>query len=391
MNKLIQAIKSAPKRAGLIAVTAGVVLIPAVLFAWGPSRPTYTMEVPADHVTFNSITNNPNQGDEREFVSVSDLTAGGSLANSVSLVPGHEYKVQIYIHNNAASNLNASGKGIATGTKVQSKLPKSVNGTAKIAGYVYADNATPKEVYDTAELKSDKNVDLEVVSGSVYLSTHAIDQNLSNNLVTVGDAEMPVGGGVLVGSSALNGKWYGCMEYAGVVVYKFRVKETNTPAVTIDKSVSKSSVSVNESFVYTLNVANTGDVDLKNVHVTDSAPAGITFQSADKGTIANNAWSYVVPSLKKGEHVTAAITAVAKSYIEGEVKNTACVDATETTKSPDACDSASVTITKTETPVTPTTPSELPTTGPADAFVGVVGIGVLVSAALYYIQSRRSL
>ena len=36
--------------------------------AWGPERTTFTMEKPATYPTFNSITNNPTIGDERDFV-----------------------------------------------------------------------------------------------------------------------------------------------------------------------------------------------------------------------------------------------------------------------------------------------------------------------------------
>ena len=40
---------------------------------WGPERQTYTMEVPADIATFNSITDNPTLVDERKFVRVAHI------------------------------------------------------------------------------------------------------------------------------------------------------------------------------------------------------------------------------------------------------------------------------------------------------------------------------
>lgn len=39
---------------------------------WGPKRPTYTNEHPADHPVFNSITNNAAVGDERDFVRIEE-------------------------------------------------------------------------------------------------------------------------------------------------------------------------------------------------------------------------------------------------------------------------------------------------------------------------------
>ena len=72
MSNVLHLLRNAPKRtSAVIAVVAAVVAVPAMLLAWGPTRPTYTIEHPADHVTFNSITNNPNiGGDERDFVGI---------------------------------------------------------------------------------------------------------------------------------------------------------------------------------------------------------------------------------------------------------------------------------------------------------------------------------
>ena len=43
--------------------------------AWGPERATFTMENPASYPTFNSITDNPTIGDERDFVRVGEINA----------------------------------------------------------------------------------------------------------------------------------------------------------------------------------------------------------------------------------------------------------------------------------------------------------------------------
>lgn len=44
---------------GLLAAIVLPLVQPISAFAWGPERPTYTMKNPADHPTFNSITDNP--------------------------------------------------------------------------------------------------------------------------------------------------------------------------------------------------------------------------------------------------------------------------------------------------------------------------------------------
>ena len=43
---------------GFGAVTVIAATSALVAFAWGPSRTTYTMAKPADHITFNSIVDN---------------------------------------------------------------------------------------------------------------------------------------------------------------------------------------------------------------------------------------------------------------------------------------------------------------------------------------------
>ena len=95
--------------------TAGLSLATfASASAWGPERDTFTMENPATYPTFNSITNNPTIGDERNFVRVGQINADVTdMTDEVEVLPGHQYLVYIYYHNNAASNYNASGKGIS--------------------------------------------------------------------------------------------------------------------------------------------------------------------------------------------------------------------------------------------------------------------------------------
>ena len=74
------------------AALIGAVILSANVFAYGPERQTFTAENPADHVTFNSITNNPTVGDERNFVRVRQAGVG-NFADSVDIVPGREYEV----------------------------------------------------------------------------------------------------------------------------------------------------------------------------------------------------------------------------------------------------------------------------------------------------------
>lgn len=277
---LIKSIQTHPAMHGVAGVVVAVAAFAGTMFAWGPDRPTYTMERPADHVTFNSITNNPNYGDEREFVTIKDVTTGGGLTNSADLVPGHEYQVQVYVHNNAASNLNAGGTGIAHDTTVRAALPASVNGSETVDGFVVASNAAPKEVYDTAALKSAGNVDLEYVNGSAMLRTNFQQTKLSDSVITTG---------VKVGDKDLSGDWRGCLEYAGAVTFNFKVKQPAANAsFAMSKQVRKHSTTTGgwvesyaaqpgETVDYLINFKNDGQTTLSNVVVKDALPAGMTY------------------------------------------------------------------------------------------------------------------
>lgn len=138
------------------------------------------------------------------------------------------------------------------------------------------------------------------------------------------------------------------------------VKKPKVPGISIDKLVNgKDSVQVNvgEVFTYTIKVTNTGETELKNAVVTDPAPANVQFLTTDKGTISNNKLTYTIPSLKAGESIVITMTAKVTTQVEGNIKNTACVNAPEVnpTKPDEAddCDDAYVNV----PPVVPTNPN----------------------------------
>lgn len=300
MKKLSPVLRRIPKRVVGLTVAALAVVTPAMVMAWGPDRPTYTMENPAPHVTFNSITNNPNYGDEREFMTVKDLTTGETLGGSTKLVPGHEYHFQVYVHNNAASNLNASGKGVAKDVVVRAALPSSVTGEGHADGFVTASNATPKEVYDTATLTSDGKVELDFVEGSAMLHTNQQQTKLSDAVIT---------SGVKVGHKDLTGTWNGCLEFAGAVTFKVKVKAQ--PNFTMEKKVSKQGANQwnqdyaakpGETVDFLITYKNTGNTKQENIVVKDTLPAGLTYipGSTKLGNASNPGGKTLSDNLTKG-------------------------------------------------------------------------------------------
>jgi len=306
MSKLLSLVRKTPKRtSAVLLMIAAAVIVPAALFAWGPSRTTFTIEKPATYVTFNSITNNPSHGDERNFSQVREVNASNTTySDAISLEAGHEYVVYVYYHNNAASNYNASGVGIAKGAYVKSQVPavvaKGSTGT-KAVSYVGASNSNPGEVWDDISFSNPSTGDiaLRFVPGSATIHNFGKTngQTLSDNIVTTGAP---------IGYDALDGVLPGCNEYSGYVTYRVKADQPN---FTVSKQVHKTdttgwketeAVKPGDSVDYLVTYKNTGTTDQNNVVINDILPAGVTYTSGT--TSVANATN---PSgIKVGDNVT---------------------------------------------------------------------------------------
>lgn len=282
MKNIFSRLKSMPKRISAIAIIAAAVIIPAAAMAWGPSRPTYTIQNPAPHVTFNSITNNPVHGDERNFVLIKEKGAADSTYNDdQSLTPGKDYTVYVYYHNNAASNLNASGKGIAKDVVMRTEIPalvKAKTNDTKAVGYINSSNAQPKSVWDHVNLDNTTTGDiaLRIVPSTAKIhSFGAVNgKTLSDNIVTTG---------VKLGFNELDGTLPGCNEYAGYVTFDLRAVQAN---FTVEKQVRMNGdkpwvESVNaqagDTVDYLISYKNTGNVIQNDVTIKDELPKGMTY------------------------------------------------------------------------------------------------------------------
>jgi len=281
MSKLTSLIRRAPKRfTAAVAVIAAAIIVPAAVFAWGPDRPTYTYEQPAPHVTFNSITNNPKVGDERNFVRIKEDSTSTTYTDNATLQPGKTYQVMVYYHNNAASNLNDSGKGIAKDVSLRMQMPATIAGSAngQVDGFINSSNATPTSVWDSAYMKNGSTgaVALRYVPGSATVTS-----NGAVNGAKLPDAFLTTG--TNLGYDSLNGILPGCNQYAGYVVYKFTVVQPNfnvEKTVSVDNGktwVDSAKTTPGASVIYKVAYTNTGSTQQDNVTLSDNLPKGVSY------------------------------------------------------------------------------------------------------------------
>ena len=266
--------------AGLTAFAIAALVPFASSSAWGPvDRKTFTMENPADYATFNSITNNNQIGDERNFVRVREKGVGKFLDSAV-IEPGKRYTVQIFYHNNAKSSINASGKGIASNVRVSTGLTSWTINAAKpvtVSGVIYSTDAKPNSVWDEATLTtaSASDIVLKYVDGTakIYNAGKVNGSVLSKDIFTED--------GVYIGINKLDGRIPGCSEYSGYIEYDIRADQVGAQ---VQKLVSKDGKNFyetvdalpGETLTYKVVFKNTGTLDLTNVNFHDKLPAGVT-------------------------------------------------------------------------------------------------------------------
>ncbi len=254
------------------ALAVAVIAVPASLLAWGPNRPTYTVAHPADHVTFNSITDNPNIGDERNFVGIRESGTNGLWQDSQTVTPGKEYVVRLYAHNNAAANLKLVAKNVTAKVNLPTTTAKSL----EVQGFINSSNASPTEVYDHAIFNASENFNLAVVPGSLKYYNNA-----NGNGFTIPETLFTSTGAPL-GYDKMDGNIPGCFQYAGYLTFIVKPQFAPKQDFSMNKLVSKHGADVwvdsyaatpGETVDYLLEYNNTGPAQQDNVTFRDTLPA----------------------------------------------------------------------------------------------------------------------
>jgi len=277
---LFSLIRRAPKRLTAAALMiAAAIIIPTAALAWGPSRDTYTVEQPADKVVFNSITNNPNYGDERNFVTIKDSANQntGTWVDDITVTNNKEYYVRMYVHNNAAANLNL----IAQNVTAKFNVPTYNSNKIQIDGYLSSTNADPTQVWDQAIFHgpNDSKFKLEYVAGSA---------TYTNNVYPSGTGlpDSVVGAGAKLGYENIgDGNIPGCFQYSGAVIFKvkavtseFDVQKTVRMNGIADKTFKETvNAKAGDKVDYQIYFENKGGAVLNDVSIKDTLPAGMTY------------------------------------------------------------------------------------------------------------------
>jgi len=407
------------------AVMVGLVPTAAALAVstWGPARPalTYVKNAPgADHVVFNSFTNTDVYGDERTFFDgkSSNFTVDGGYQDSIDVVGKNEALVRVYIHNNADPSLNGSnldGAGVALNTKVRVALPTTTGRSAVANAFISADNASPKEVFDSLDFVTSGaqafSLSYEPGTARIYNNaTGTAGRALDDSIVTTGAP---------IGYDKNDGRVPGCFQYAAYVTLKVKI---NPATVSFTKTVGVPGSGVaqqeltnehaGDTVTWVLQYKNNTGGTVNNLNVRDQLPADVTvvpgsvkqFDAKNpNGLLRSDTGLFSTSGVDLG-----AYTAGSSGHItyQTKVKSVMPCGTTPLTNNAwikgegiaDILAWARISVTAPcapTTPVTPTTPTtpttpSLPDTGAEGLATGVLGTGALGYTISAYVRSKRS-
>lgn len=428
-------VKSLRVGAVLLAAALAIGIGSAATNAWGPDRPTRSYKDPIDYVSFNNYVDGP-AGDERNFFVIKDAanTSAGGWQDNVKIEDGKEYLARIYIHNNAAANLNLK----ATNTRVSVSMGQGGGNSIGMTAYVSADNAQPQKVWDEVSLSSDSKFNMQYVAGSatIYNNGYAAGgkgKAFSDSLVTSGAS---------VGYAAEgDGVIPGCFEFATYITFKVRAVSVKAPDFNIDKRVRVNgegewvksvTAKPGDKLQYRISYNNTGEVVQNNVVVKDVMPKGVTYTKGSTTVknaanpeglglgVSDNMFSdsginigNYGPKTNAGIYYNAVVDqASGMKCGENKFINNASVETNNGGKrdsaevivnvecGPNECKPGVPNGDPRCEPCVPKegevvdsngncVPAALPTTGPAQVVAGIIGVALISLGVAYWIRSRK--
>jgi len=324
-KKLLTYVKKFRRAAMLsLVVVAVLAMVPAMVFAFGPDRPTFDYnKAPVNGSTctsadeaahdicgsltgpvFDSFVNTPGYGDEESFVTIAQAPdgntnpVGDNFSHTLTAVPGQSYWLRIYVHNNAnqgkncsADHLDANGDctqldagspGIATNTHVQLAFNQGQANGQDLKAYISADNAD--KVWDEATLTNDANqFSLAYVPGSAVALTNGQNttlQPLNDDIAGPNGVKL---GEDFNGNVNNSGNYPGCFNFVSRIYVKVIAK---APALKVTKQafvsgtqneVDGKSVAPGTHVTWKVHFSNLGSDVANNVTLRDTLPQDDTF------------------------------------------------------------------------------------------------------------------
>jgi hypothetical protein len=159
-------------------------------------------------------------------------------SDEVTLEIGKEFEVYIYYHNNASASLNKEDSdndgwpdGLSRDVRVKLQMPgKLYEGeTGMIVGKISALNTTPQEVWDSAYMHANDEVQLRYVTDSTVIHNRGTaDGHLLNGNNMLSDIGTYLGHKDILPNDETDSISWGlipaCNEYAGYVTCRFKVE-----------------------------------------------------------------------------------------------------------------------------------------------------------------------
>ena len=317
--------------------------------------------------------------------------------------------IRLYVHNNNPNGVNA----ISRNTRVAFSLPTTSAKQVQVNGFIYSDNATPSEYWDYVNFNSDQAFHLEYVYGSALLENNGIGANggikLGDEIVTKAASER----GVQIGYDKLDGNVPGCYTYANYVT--IRVKAVFDTDYRIEQKVRlagttewKTSVDakVGDKVEFQVQYKNTSNdaITHRDVTIKDILPKNMQYVKGTTKLFNSNHpngmnilsdtitdYGINIGHYDKGANAYVRFTAevVDKSLQCGSNTLVNWIQGSVGKKT--IQDYATVVLNKVCENPGNNKPNELPNTGPEAVAGGAIAAGSIVTAAGYFIASRRNL
>jgi len=131
---------------------------------------------------------------------------------------GVEYVVRMYVHNNAASNLELVAKNV----RAYIVLPTASDKSITVSGQLFSSNANPPSIWDQTTFVSANGVEfcLSYVDGSAMYHNAKDGEVRTFNLDELNDDyDIFTTKGVLLGYDQMDGDIPGCNEYSGYLTF----------------------------------------------------------------------------------------------------------------------------------------------------------------------------